>query len=475
MNPLGSLGAGLGALLGESTTSMGLPWPKGDPGQVKAAASKLNTLATKLTSDSSDLSRAAEHEGVWNAPASRSFATAVRGLRSEMSRAQGQLNDAAGALKELAQRIQLARQRIRDLDEKVRKAKERAEAARLGADKAFQSLGGARRTEAAGGASADDANRASVAAEGKAVDAEGDYEDVLRKAKKEARQECDEVLRQDRATARALKAAKAPFGGRKGKVPPLPTSRLANHVAPHFAPILRHDSAERSFPTSVPFGYKPGPDGKGIQLDFWPRYRDNDHWAPRGFFDHDGDFERVAVQLDGEGKLDVVATEAHGAWQGKRRAEDMETRGGQPIVYAGLGSHALYPEKGTNYADKVKTRVRGKDVPFPSPDLTGGERELDTRGMVKDMRTEPDLNTGQKPYPGDHSPDSPVKQAQDRPLREDLDSFERSDGAGGEVVGDLMDAGADGLNDAVEGAKDAAEVAHKAGDKVTPWDGVAPW
>ncbi len=418
----GAFGRG-GSVFGETTTSMGLPWPKGHPGTIKAAASRLNAVASRLEGASGDLSTAAEHDGVWNAPASRSFAAAVRGLRSEMSRARGQLNEAAGALKELAEKLKAAQERVRDLDEKVRQAKERADATRLRADKLHVRVLEARRVEASGGPSADGLAQDSIVAERAAGDAEADFEAILKRAMKEAEQECREVLQRDKATAGVINgvAVSAPFGGASFQVPPLPTSRLANDVAPHYAPIIRHDSEETSFPINVPFTYGPGPKGKGIQLDYWPRYPDNNHWEPTGLSDHPGDFERVSVQLDGEGRLDVTATEAHGHQQGKRGADDMDTRGDQPVVYAGRGSHANYPEAGTNFTDNAD---------FPSPDLTDGKgREVDTGPLVDDMRTQPELNTGETV----DTRKSPVEQAEERPLPEDLDSLERSDGAAPEA------------------------------------------
>jgi len=386
-------------------------------------ASKLRSVTSELAGTATGLSAAAQHEGVWNAAASRSFAAAVRGQRTQLSKGQEQLDDAARGVEQLAGKLENAQEPVLRLDDRVRRAKEAADAARAASDAAyFRSVEG-RRAEAGGGPgaarTAEDLAKELITRERAATDAEGDFAEVFRKAKREAEQECDQVARADKATARILDgvAVSAPLGGASFQVPPLPTSRLANHVAPHYAPILRHDSKEQVFPNAVPFGYKPGPDGKGIQFDFWPRYTVNNHWEPTGRASHDGDFERISVQLDGDGNLDVVATEAHGAHQGKRRAGDMDTQGDQPILYAGRGSHATYPDKGTNIADNAD---------FPSPDLTDGKgRQVDTRPMVNDMRTEPELNTGDKV----ETRDSPVDQAQDRPLPEDLDSLERSDGA----------------------------------------------
>ncbi|MBA2752397.1 MAG: hypothetical protein H0U41_09235, partial [Actinobacteria bacterium] len=105
----------------------------------------------------------------------------------------------------------------------------------------------------------------------------------------------------------------------------------------------------------------------------------------------------------------------------KRQTDDMDREGDQPVLYPGRGSHAAYPDSGTNFADNGD---------FPSPDLTAGKgREVDTRPMVRDMRTDPELNAGDKV----DTRESPVDQARDRPLPEDLDSLERSDGAAPEL------------------------------------------
>lgn len=421
MSLLSPGGATSGLTFGE-LTSMGLPWPKGDPGAIRAAAGRLRTVPTELAATSTRLTAASQHDGVWDAAASKSFAAAVSGLKAELSRGQGELDGAARAVDRLAIRLQASQDRVRRLDEKVRRAKVNADALRLQADTAASLAFDARRGQLGGGPSGDAAGQDSAAKERLATGAETEYETVWRKARADAQQECDGILELDKSTARIVGdvATSAPFGGASFTVPPLPTSRLANHVAPHYAPILRHDSEEEVYPDGVPFAYKPGPDGKGIQFDFWPRYTVNDHWEPTTLSDHDGDFERISVQLDGQGNLDVVATEAHGAQQGKRRADDMDRQGDQPILYPGRGSHATYPDRGTNIADNA----------FPSPDLTDGKgREVDTRPMVNDMRTEPELNTGDKV----ETRDSPVDQIQDRPLPEDLDSLERSDGAAPEL------------------------------------------
>ncbi|MBA2752310.1 MAG: hypothetical protein H0U41_08765, partial [Actinobacteria bacterium] len=197
-----------GSVFGATTTSMGLPWPKGDPGELEGVASKLRSVTDELAGTATDLSGAAQHEGVWNAAASRSFAAAVRGQRTQLSKSQDQLDDAARGVQLLARRLEEAQDRVRRLDDRVRRAKEAADVSRLAADAAYTRSLDARRTEGSGGPSATgtaaDAGQESITKDRAAVDAEGDLAEVLRKAKAEAERECHEVLSRDKATAGIL-------------------------------------------------------------------------------------------------------------------------------------------------------------------------------------------------------------------------------------------------------------------------------
>ena len=87
-----------------------------------------------------------------------------------------------------------------------------------------------------------------------------------------------------------------------------------------------------------------------IDLQYWIWYPYNDYSAaspPSEVWQvHEGDWESVSVLLDLEGRPRDVGVSKH--CEGTRRAwTDVRRRGGRPIVYVGLGSHANYFEPGT--------------------------------------------------------------------------------------------------------------------------------
>ena len=87
-----------------------------------------------------------------------------------------------------------------------------------------------------------------------------------------------------------------------------------------------------------------------IDLQYWIWYPYNDYsstYPPGEVWQvHEGDWESVSVILDLEGRPLVVGLSKH--CEGTRRAwSDVRRRGGRPIVYVALGSHANYFEPGT--------------------------------------------------------------------------------------------------------------------------------
>jgi VPS62-like protein len=87
-----------------------------------------------------------------------------------------------------------------------------------------------------------------------------------------------------------------------------------------------------------------------IDLQYWIWYPYNDYGLtspPREVWQaHEGDWESVSVILDREGRPLEAALSKHCA--GTRRAwSDVRRRGGRPIAYVALGSHANYFEPGT--------------------------------------------------------------------------------------------------------------------------------
>jgi hypothetical protein len=85
-----------------------------------------------------------------------------------------------------------------------------------------------------------------------------------------------------------------------------------------------------------------------LQYWIWYPFNDYSRSSPPGevWQAHEGDWESVSVILDLEGRPLLVGLSKHCA--GTRRAwSDVRRRGGRPIVYVALGSHANYFQPGT--------------------------------------------------------------------------------------------------------------------------------
>jgi hypothetical protein len=89
---------------------------------------------------------------------------------------------------------------------------------------------------------------------------------------------------------------------------------------------------------------------RGSYVMFWLLYARND--APSGpvyLFDHEGDWERVAVLLD---KQDEPRNVVYFGHEGKCKVpwSDAPKEQGHPVAYSAKGTHASYPEPGTHRA-----------------------------------------------------------------------------------------------------------------------------
>ncbi|WP_279617140.1 hypothetical protein [Streptomyces regalis] len=71
---------------------------------------------------------------------------------------------------------------------------------------------------------------------------------------------------------------------------------------------------------------------------------------------HEGDWERVAVQLR-DGKPEAVTFAKHGKSQCSVKWPDLDPRGGHPTVYSARGSHASYPTAGYHRVDVALDRT----------------------------------------------------------------------------------------------------------------------
>lgn len=82
----------------------------------------------------------------------------------------------------------------------------------------------------------------------------------------------------------------------------------------------------------------------GINLQYWFFYPFNDGLV---LFDHEGDWERVTVQLDRGGDPSALLLAQHGDTRpGARRSwSEVERLGDHPIIWSARGTHASYPDR----------------------------------------------------------------------------------------------------------------------------------
>ncbi len=105
-------------------------------------------------------------------------------------------------------------------------------------------------------------------------------------------------------------------------------------------------------------------------------YAHND--GPPGVGDvqnHEGDWERMTVQLDDQYQPTEVRYSAHEGMDTSRAWADAPQEDGRPVVYVGQGSHASYPETGewsTNFPG-VNDQVSAKGIRFD----TAGQPPVD--------------------------------------------------------------------------------------------------
>ncbi|MEV5887830.1 hypothetical protein [Nonomuraea fuscirosea] len=75
-------------------------------------------------------------------------------------------------------------------------------------------------------------------------------------------------------------------------------------------------------------------------VTYWFFYAHND--APTALFDHEGDWERISVQLDKANRATAVAYHQHKGYC-TRSWQEAGKHEGHPLAYSALGTHATYP------------------------------------------------------------------------------------------------------------------------------------
>lgn len=98
----------------------------------------------------------------------------------------------------------------------------------------------------------------------------------------------------------------------------------------------------------------------GHYITYWFFYAYNDGPFPGGADNHEGDWERISVKLDGSNRATAVAYYQH---EGSKELSwgKVPKQGSHPIVYSAKGSHASYAAPGTYGLQKVAGVPLAKD------------------------------------------------------------------------------------------------------------------
>ncbi|MDP8975922.1 MAG: hypothetical protein M3N28_06090 [Actinomycetota bacterium] len=224
----------------------GLPWPEGDPDDLKDAASKARGVATAVRQAGQRLSKAAPPGEDWKGNAASSFLGAVSDDGRDLEKAAASFTSVAGALSKLATVLDDAQdevkrwaRKVKDAEEKARKAEEQAshaadklEAAQARMHPLLPSLG---RIDPLATFTAPAESSAYQTAQGRAVEAKGELVAIRTKAKDAAKDAVEKVESADKQAAGEIRAAKAkaPMGGKKGgSAPGGPLARVASTSGP---------------------------------------------------------------------------------------------------------------------------------------------------------------------------------------------------------------------------------------------------
>ena len=204
---------------GSAPTLDGLPWPEGDPGELKGAAQRAHAAAHALDHVSSSLGSHAHGSSGWRGAAATAFRHTIQAEQQGMQRSAAALGEASSALRRLGEVLGDGQDEVRRLAEQVRAAEAATAIADVhaavavtkdigvslltGADPAF------RETRHEADHAADHARAAAARAHAHAAE-------IRSRATRRAQHICDHLVSVDVATARAVDhaASLAPMGGR---------------------------------------------------------------------------------------------------------------------------------------------------------------------------------------------------------------------------------------------------------------------
>lgn len=386
----------------------GLPWPEGDPGAVRGAGRRLESLAGEVEGAAGRIVATADVGG-WEGPAAVVYRAAAGAQVAALRAGTGPVSAAASQLTSLATALDDARDEIRRLADKVRDAEDAAQRAQ----DAVTTARAAEPTDPLLGSTLGTFPSPEVAAAmGAASRAADRAAQVRADAEAKAQTLVDRVERLDRATASVVDAATAaaPAGGAA------PTSAAAPPAVRRFAPTMLFSPEEEYLPADLdadwreylrtgdlpddlggigpgaPLYYNYDRDARRIDYLHWRRYNDfRNMGLPGGV--HYSDLEGIHVQLGRDGQPLRVAYRQHDGPPCTLEWPDVLKDGGRPIVYPALGSGAGYPRPGSY-----------DEVPGPFDDLAGGKPgggdvRVDGRTDLRDLRG--------KPYSGEEPGEQP--------------------------------------------------------------------
>lgn len=139
------------------------------------------------------------------------------------------------------------------------------------------------------------------------------------------------------------------------------------------------DAARRGNTAGSPTIYQY--DDKTKTMTYWFFYPYNEGPGP-GNLNHEGDWERVTVQFDGQQKPTEVRYSAH-TDHVTRKWDEAPKEGGRPVVYVAKGSHANSP------VPKTKTLFDVAGIPIAQDHFGKGERVDGARLELRDVKAEP--------------------------------------------------------------------------------------
>jgi len=131
----------------------------------------------------------------------------------------------------------------------------------------------------------------------------------------------------------------------------------------------RRDQSGNPFPRTIYARVVSRPDGnENSFIQYWLYYAANDHAE----MFHEGDWEVVQIDLDGNLKPYRVNYSQHGYgqwrnWEGPGSVEKSDALPDQPVVYVGVGSHANYFTANAKHAIKWDDR----SIPYVWDDASG--------------------------------------------------------------------------------------------------------